>query len=416
MENNLYKKSSYLLILLVTSLGNFVDYADMFMATLVRDDAIRALGIAQTKEAILKAGLNLEAFQATGFFLGCFTWGIFADKKGRLHVLYVSTFVYSIANIVNGLLSPSWEHVYYWYGGCRLFSGWGLSAEFSIAITIVVEFFSVRKRIIGTMLMTGLGFTGVFLVSWLKFYTDIAWHQYFIWGGVAGLLLLAFRFTVQESFMFLNQPTSIIKKGSLVTLLTKKKYLKKILLSVSIILPLFLVQLIIKFSANISQQINSNLISIALVLLIYDVCSICSDILGCYISYVLNNRIVVLKVYLVLLFISLLIFAIWPPLTSFSWYWIYVPLLAFTAGYWACWGTMISELIGINLRATTTTFIINLSRSFVLILTVLFKNLDTTYGFSITIIIIALLTCGLAFWAIFKIPETAYRDLEFVEK
>ncbi len=415
MANIQYKNSSYFIILLVTSLGNFVDYGDMFMASLVRNDAIVALGIAQTKEAVLAVGLNLESFQAVGFLLGCFTWGIFADKKGRLQVLYISTLVYSLANILNGLLSPEWSHVYYWYGGCRLFSGWGLSAEFSVAITLIVEYFSVKKRIIGTMLMTGLGFLGVFLVSWLKFYTHILWNEFFIWGGVAGLVLLVFRFAAQESFMFLNQQTAAIKKGSLMTLLKQKKYSRQFFLTVWLVLPIFLVQLILKFSPNISQQINSEIISIALVLLIYDAFSIFSDILGCYISYLFNNRMRVLKFYLILIFLALLGFAIWPPLTTFSWYWVYVPILGLANGYWGLWGTMIAELFGINVRATATTFIVNLSRSFVLILSITFKDLDLRYGFSISVIVLTLVTCGLAFWSVFKIPETAHKNLEYVE-
>src|ERR1041384_1177656 len=96
------KKKNIALIILVASLGYFVDIYDLILFSIVRVKSLKDLGVAA--DQILPSGVLLLNMQMTGMLIGGIVWGILGDKKGRLSVLFGSIFLYSVANIANGFV------------------------------------------------------------------------------------------------------------------------------------------------------------------------------------------------------------------------------------------------------------------------------------------------------------------------
>src|SRR5262245_2782214 len=98
----MHKKSSsvFNIAVLVAALGYFVDIYDLLLFNIVRLPSLTSLGL--TEEQANKSGEYIISVQMIGLLIGGIIWGIMADKKGRLSVLFGSIILYSIANIVNG--------------------------------------------------------------------------------------------------------------------------------------------------------------------------------------------------------------------------------------------------------------------------------------------------------------------------
>ena len=88
------------LTVIVAGLGYFVDMFDITLLGVIRVASLKDLGITDPK-ALLDAGVLLYNMQAIGMLLGGILWGILADKKGRLSVLFGSILLYSLGNMAN---------------------------------------------------------------------------------------------------------------------------------------------------------------------------------------------------------------------------------------------------------------------------------------------------------------------------
>lgn len=95
-------RSVFSLVIIVASLGYFVDIYDLVLFGIIRVDSLKDLGL--SAEAISQKGLLLINVQMAGMLLGGILWGILGDKKGRLKVLFGSIILYSLANIFNGMV------------------------------------------------------------------------------------------------------------------------------------------------------------------------------------------------------------------------------------------------------------------------------------------------------------------------
>lgn len=96
----------------------------------------------------------------TGLMLGGIGWGMLADKKGRLSVLFGSIFLYSIANFLNGYATTFTEYAF-----CRFFGGLGLAGQLGAGITLVTEILPAHLRGWGTMLVATVGVSGAVVGS-----------------------------------------------------------------------------------------------------------------------------------------------------------------------------------------------------------------------------------------------------------
>src|SRR6218665_2448080 len=89
-------------VVIVASLGYFVDIYDLLLFGIVRIPSLTELGLDEAAVSI--EGASILNWQMTGLLLGGILWGVLGDKKGRLSVLFGSIIVYSLANIACGFL------------------------------------------------------------------------------------------------------------------------------------------------------------------------------------------------------------------------------------------------------------------------------------------------------------------------
>ncbi|HEX8348689.1 MAG TPA: MFS transporter, partial [Hymenobacter sp.] len=90
-------------VVVVASLGYFVDIYDLVLFSIVRVRSLNGLGITIPSE-VTDQGIYLINMQMGGMLLGGVLWGILGDKRGRLSVLFGSILMYSLANIANGFV------------------------------------------------------------------------------------------------------------------------------------------------------------------------------------------------------------------------------------------------------------------------------------------------------------------------
>jgi Major Facilitator Superfamily. len=117
---------------IVAALGYFVDIYDLLLFGFVRVKSLRDLGF--SGQALTDIGVALLNWQMAGMLLGGVLWGVLGDKRGRVRVLYFSIALYSVANVLNGLVVSATD-----YAVLRFLAGIGLAGELGAGITLVAE-------------------------------------------------------------------------------------------------------------------------------------------------------------------------------------------------------------------------------------------------------------------------------------
>src|SRR5579864_2312237 len=83
---------------IVAALGYFVDIYDLLLFTVVKKESMLQVG--STDASLLADSSRVINWQMVGLLLGGICWGMLADKKGRLSVLFGSIILYSAANFL----------------------------------------------------------------------------------------------------------------------------------------------------------------------------------------------------------------------------------------------------------------------------------------------------------------------------
>ncbi|HUX84926.1 MAG TPA: MFS transporter, partial [Chitinophagaceae bacterium] len=190
---------------IVASLGYFVDIYDLLLFGVIRLPSLRSLGL--SKDQVDSVGLDLINIQMLGLLLGGIFWGILADRKGRLSVLFGSILLYSLANIANGLVHGTTGYMIW-----RFVAGLGLAGELGVGITLVSEILPTEKRGYGTLIVASVGVSGAVaggLLSGLVY-----WRTCYFIGGGLGLALLFLRIGVAESGMFSSLKLAPVSRGN----------------------------------------------------------------------------------------------------------------------------------------------------------------------------------------------------------
>ena len=149
MQENTISKNAKLLIL-VASLGYFVDVYDLILFGVIRNASLASLGL--DKDGQLSEGLRLLNIQMAGMLLGGLLWGILGDKRGRKSVLFGSILLYSLANALNGMVTDLTV-----YAILRFLAGVGLAGELGAGVTLVNESLPKEKRGYGALFIAGTG-------------------------------------------------------------------------------------------------------------------------------------------------------------------------------------------------------------------------------------------------------------------
>lgn len=407
-QSNSHTNRNVWIIIIVASLGYFVDIYDLIIFSIVRVKSFEEIGVSpQDMRAEGEFVLNM---QMGGLLIGGVIWGIIGDKFGRLKVLFGSILLYSLANIYNGFV-----HDVMTYGIIRFIAGIGLAGELGAGITLVSESMHKSKRGYGTMLVATVGVLGAVLGYVISEQYD--WRTAYFVGGGMGLLLLLMRVGALESGLFKTAESKAVVKGKFSMLFTDRSRFKRYLYCLCIGLPIwFVVGVLVTQAPEIGKALHApeTLSAGKGVLFTYLGISL-GDLLAGLLAQVLKSR----KKVVLLCQMVILISASWYLLsdglseTKFIWLCFFMGL---GIGYWATFVTISAEQFGTNLRATVATTAPNFVRGALIPSTMLYGILVNQWGIIIAAFVMIFLLSGIAIYALTQLEESFDKDLNYLEE
>lgn len=407
-------------LIVVASLGYFVDIYDLILFNVVKAESFKSLGF--SADQVEDYDYYLFNWQMSGMLLGGILWGILGDRKGRIQVLFGSILMYSVANIMNAFVTGFEE-----YAVWRFLAGVGLAGELGAGVTLVVESMEKSKRGYGTMIIVTFGALGAVVASmvgregkqiaaWFHLNMD-AWQMAYIVGGVLGLLLLLLRAGAYESGMFKESKNSTAKRGDLLMLFNKKDRLMKYLACIAIGLPIwFVVGVLINQSHKLAEfiQVQGKVVVGESVKWTYIGLSV-GDLLSGFLSQIFRTRKKIVILYLFLLTITIFLYFGMNGVSTDGFYTLCF-LLGATTGYWALFVTNASEQFGTNLRSTVANTVPNMVRGATVPITLSFKMIwDQTGNPAIAAAIVGGTCMILALISAFYVKDTFHKDLNYLE-
>jgi putative MFS transporter len=402
------KQKNVVLLVIVASLGYFVDIYDLIIYNIVKEKSLADIGI--MGEAFIKNEIYIFNFQMAGMLVGGLLWGILGDKRGRLQVLFGSILLYSIANVANAYVwdIPS-------YAACRFFAGVGLAGELGAGITLVVETMDKKNRGYGTMVIVTFGALGAVVAFFIS--NNLGWKQAYIAGGVMGLVLLVLRIGIAESGMYKGLAQSDVKRGDFRMLFNDKARFKKYLACICIGLPVwFVVGVLIALSKRFAAMkvIDGDAIETGKAVLFSYIGLSVGDLLSGILSQVLQSRRKVVLIYLTFISATILYYIITPEMSTGHFYFVCF-LLGAATGFWALFVTIASEQFGTNLRSTVTNTVPNFVRGAVVLITLSFTALQARLGANYAGLIVGSVCILLSLISILYVKETFSKDLNYFE-
>lgn len=398
-------KSVLNLTVIIAGLGYFVDLYDITLFGVVRMASLKDIGITDPAQ-ILEHGLTIYNWQMGGMMLGGLLWGILADKRGRLSVMFASILLYSLANIANAFVTDPTS-----YAVCRFLGGLGLAGELGAAVTLVAESLPKDKRGLGTTIVATLGMLGILAAALVGKY--LHWQYAYISGGVMGLLLLFARFKIAESHMVKNVAKAARGK---VSLLLEPTRLKKYLACIAIGVPIyFTTGILFTFAPELTAGMGlPQPVSAADAILYGSIGLTLGDLLSGILSQQMRSRRGAVGFCLVLGFVLMLVYGFGGAKTRESIYLLSF-LIGLTIGYWAVLVTMAAEQFGTNIRATVATSVPNFVRGSAVLAVTGFKFLKDHMTVPSAAMLVGVVCFGLALVALFSVEETFGKDLDFEE-
>lgn len=409
-------KFKFWIPVIAVALGYFVDLYDLLLFSSVRVASLKELNV----DPLLSGQLATELMNYTvlGMLIGGFVWGVIGDKRGRLSVLFLSIATYTLANFINAAVQDI--HTYKF---CRFVAGFGIAGELGIGITLISESLPRNKRSIAAGIITAAGMLGAVTAGFLAHQLNgmeilgmSAWRFLFLLGGVFGLLLLFFRFSVGESELYNRSVLDHTHtRGDLVYLFTHWQPFKKFLQSIASGLPVFIIiGTFITLSPEYGKLSNIKVEPSLAVMWCYLSISL-FDFLALMLSRILRSRKKVLLLFLSIQVISILVFTYVPSSTPEIFY-LKCVFLGTGIGYWGIMVLTAAENTGTNLRATVTTAVPNVVRFALLpFSTLLFSPLKNSIGLEHAGVIVALAAVGLAFWGVTAMKDRFEQEVDFKE-
>jgi len=400
------------LAVIVAALGYFVDIYDLLLFTVVKKESMLQVGA--TDASLLADSSRVINWQMIGLLLGGIGWGMLADKKGRLSVLFGSIILYSVANFLTAYI-----HTVDQYALCRFVAGLGLAGELGAGITLVSELLPKEKRGIGTSMVAGIGLIGA-VVAYYTYHFTGDWRLCYKIGGVLGMFLLILRISVAESGMFLQVKQQSVKRGNFFMFFTNGPRFRKYINAILIGLPTwYVIGILINQSDRFAKAMygSTSLDSGRSIMFAYAAISI-GDVLVGFLCQWLKSRKKGLLVFYILCLIFGFVFFSGLIQNNSTMYFISA-MLGFSTGFWAIFVTMGAEQFGTNLRATAATTIPNMVRGSLPLLNLLFLNLfQKNWGWTIirSGIITGIIVMLVSFVAFYFTEETYHKDLNYTEQ
>lgn len=402
------KRKLYLLII-VASLGYFVDLYDLVLFGVVRESSLTDLGY--SGDELKDKGILLLNMQMIGMLIGGIIFGILGDAKGRVKVLFGSIILYSLANIANGFVTDITT-----YAIIRFIAGVGLSGELGAGITLVAETMSKEKRGYGTMIIVVFGALGAVVAALVGDAFD--WRVAYYVGGGLGLILLALRIGTFESGMFKNLEKTGIKRGDFISLFTNKKRFKKYIACIFVGLPIwYAIGILVFFSTGFAEALNvqGDVIVGQAIMYAYIGLSF-GDLLAGVLSQLMKSRKKVVAYFIITTLIMTVVYLFNTGISKEAFYFESF-LIGTFSGFWGLFVTIASEQFGTNLRSTVTTTVPNFVRGAVVPITLSFQYLGKIEGIGTiySALIVGVVITILALVSIFSLEESFSKDLDYNE-
>ncbi|WP_164110548.1 MULTISPECIES: MFS transporter [Sphingobacterium] len=401
-------KNTWLLIM-VASLGYFVDIYDLIIFSIVRVRSFQDIGIPE--ELMRVKGEFVLNMQMGGLLLGGLIWGVIADKYGRIKVLFGSILLYSLANIYNGFVQDVTT-----YGVVRFIAGVGLAGELGAGITLVSESMHRSKRGYGTMLVAGVGVLGAILAYFVSEWFD--WRTAYFVGGGMGILLLLMRVGTFESGLFVQSAESNhVRKGSIRLLFSSSDRIKRYLYCLCIGLPIwFVVGVLVTQAPEIGAALGApNTLSAGKGVMFTYLGISCGDFMAGLLSQWFKSRKKVVFLCQILILVSSLWYLNSEGIEEKQFMFLAF-FMGIGVGYWATFITIAAEQFGTNLRATVATTAPNFVRGALIPSTLLYGYLVGMWGIIVAAIITLVLLTAIAIYALTQLEESFDKDLNYYEE
>ncbi|RCH53678.1 MFS transporter [Mucilaginibacter hurinus] len=400
--------SLFQLAVILSALGFFVDIYDLLLFTIVRKDSLADLGLSPAE--ILTTGELLISTQMIGMLLGGIAFGILGDKKGRLKVLFASILLYSIANILNGMITTVNQYIV-----LRFIAGIGLAGELGAGVTLVSELLPKEKRSTAAGLIAGFGLMGA--VTAFFVHEELTWRGCYYTGGILGLILLALRFNIKESSLFHAMHRSDVPRGNFLMFFTSRKRFTRYMQIILIGLPVwYIIAVLITFSDRFGDEMGIEGVDPAKAVMLLYLAIAVGDVAVGWLSEKLKSRKKVFFMFYAIAILFTILFFTQHGKSATTFYWICVGL-GFGAGFNVIYLTMGVEQFGTNLRASAGISVPNMVRGSVPLIILLFKYLRDVFDSYLTGgWITGLILFGIGTMAAIFLEETHGKDLDFIEE
>jgi len=417
---NAFADRRTLTLVIVASLGYFVDIYDLVLFNVVKKESLEAIGLGG--ETLARYDTSLFNWQMGGMLLGGILWGVLGDKRGRVQVLFGSILLYSVANIANAFITGTAG-----YSLCRLIAGIGLAGELGAGITLVVESMGRTQRGWGTMIIVTFGALGAVAASFVgKGGAAMAqalglslqgWQMAYVVGGVLGMALLALRAGAFESGLFTHVRTrSDVAKGDFLALFRDRARTLKYLACIAIGLPVwFAIGVLINKSHVIGPAIGvRGEVNVGTSVMWSYIGLSVGDLFSGLLSQWMRSRRKVILLYLAFQSLCVLLLLFQGPVSLSRFYFMCL-MIGISTGFWALFVTVASEQFGTNLRSTVTSTVPNFVRGAVIPITLSYVALRGPFGDVAAVLITGAASIGLSLAATLYVRETFEDDMDFLE-
>ena len=407
--------SLFQLAVIVSALGFFVDVYDLLLFGIVRKPSLAALGL--TPEQILSEGEFIISIQMIGMLIGGVLWGVIGDKKGRLSVLFGSILLYSIANILNGMVTNVSQ-----YTILRFVAGVGLAGELGAGITLVSELLPKEKRGVASAMIASFGILGAVTAYFLNQSFD--WRVCYYIGGGMGLVLLLLRVSVHESNLYTKVKSTVIQRGNFLMFFNNRERFVRYMRCILIGLPAwYIIGVLVTFSDQFGKRFGIPDIDPGKAIMYLYLAIAFGDLTVGLLSQQLKSRKKALFIFygVTILFTTLYFLQGGGSTTNF---YLLCAGLGYGTGFTVVYITMSAEQFGTNLRASAAISIPNMVRGMLPLIILLFKFVRTFIESHVTGVdsyvtggwITGVILMVIAIIAAIFTEETFGKDLDFVEK
>jgi MFS transporter, putative metabolite:H+ symporter len=391
------------LTLLTAGLAYLSNVFTVNLPYVLKEKPLLEFGFKQSE--LIDANAQILAFQHLGILIGAIVFGIMADKKGRLFLLFTSVFIYSIGTLAGGLAQNYYLFVFF-----RFIVGLGLAAELGIGLVLVSEIFPQEKRSLAILFIAIMGYFGMFLVGILA--SHFYWRNLYLCGGLGSFLIMILRFGTFESDIFLAIKKDDKDKVSIINLIKEKKFLYLILS----ILPTYLITAGSIFAGSYLIK-NGNLdFKTGIMILYFSLGAILGFIAFVFMSKFFKSRKKTIQLCILTLMVLSAIFSFNKSYTTTTLLILFILLGLFSAYLFELL-TITMEQFGTNYRALATTLVFGIGRSSVFVFSIIIPIFDKAFfnNYLYTLFAINLIVFSIAIWAINQIKEEYNRDLQFLE-